>query len=160
MKASTFEYRAASEADTARLGRALAETLPVGSVVGLSGTLGAGKTRLVKSILEALGIDPREVVSPTFVLMQQYEARRTVCHLDAYRIKSIDELLELGLEEMLTQWDLVLIEWAEKAEALLPADRLNIEIDVEGPQDRLFRISGLHGEEFIAQLAAALAKPA
>ena len=69
-------FRSTCEDDTDRLGRALAETLPPGTVVTLLGTLGAGKTRLVRCVAAALGIDPEMVVSPTFVLVREYQGRR------------------------------------------------------------------------------------
>ena len=84
-------FHAADEMATDRLGAALADVLPGGSVVALCGTLGAGKTRLVQAIAAATGVARRSVVSPTFVLVQQYEGRRTIYHLDAYRLRDEDE---------------------------------------------------------------------
>ena len=75
---SELHFDAASEADTDRLGAALAELLPAGTVVALTGTLGAGKTRLVQAVAAASGIDRLQVTSPTFVLCQTYRGRRTI----------------------------------------------------------------------------------
>lgn len=127
-------------AATDRLGRQLAEHLPPGSVVALSGTLGAGKTRLVQALAAACGIHREEVVSPTFVLCQQYVGSRTIYHLDAYRLHDEDEFRELGVEEFFSSDALTIIEWAEKVSGCLPADRVEIEIVVTGPDSRQFVI--------------------
>jgi tRNA threonylcarbamoyladenosine biosynthesis protein TsaE len=80
-----FTYRAKSLTETDRLAAALAEALPDGAVVALSGTLGAGKTRLVRGLAAACGVPADEVVSPTFILCQEYRGQRTLYHFDAYR---------------------------------------------------------------------------
>src|SRR5712691_11376053 len=96
---ASFVFNAQHLADTSRLGAALAEALPGGSVVALSGTLGAGKTHLVQAVAGAAGVDPRDVTSPTFVLINEYRGRRPVYHFDAYRIQDDDEFLQLGPDE-------------------------------------------------------------
>jgi tRNA threonylcarbamoyladenosine biosynthesis protein TsaE len=138
-----FTYDAADESGTVALGAALAELLPDGTTVALCGTLGAGKTRLVQAIAEAAGIDRREVVSPTFVLIQEYRGRRTVYHLDAYRVRGADEFLELGPDEYFESDGLVLVEWADRVEGCLPRDRVEIHIEITGPESRRFEIVGL-----------------
>src|SRR3954469_15745038 len=80
-----------SEAETDRLGRALAGLGARGAVIGLVGPLGAGKTRLTRAIAEALGVDPGAIASPTFVLIHEYEGRIPVYHFDAYRLADADE---------------------------------------------------------------------
>jgi tRNA threonylcarbamoyladenosine biosynthesis protein TsaE len=134
-------YTAEDESGTAALGAALADVLPGGSTVALCGTLGAGKTRLVQSIAEALGVERRSVVSPTFVLVQEYAGRRMIYHLDAYRLKDIDEFLALGPEEYFDSDGLVLIEWADRVAEGLPEDFLQIEISVVGENRRRFELS-------------------
>ena len=108
-----FIYEAADESATAALGAALADALPDGTVVALCGTLGAGKTQLVQAVAEACGIERRAVTSPTFVLAQEYHGRRTIYHLDVYRLTRPEEFLELGPEEYFGSKGLVLIEWAD-----------------------------------------------
>ncbi len=135
-----FIYQADDEAATAALGAALAETLPAGSTVALCGTLGAGKTRLIQAIAEAAGVDRRGVVSPTFVLIQEYAGRRPIYHMDAYRLRSEDEFRQLGPEEYFDGQGLVLIEWADRVRGCLPAERLEIDITVTGPESRRFAI--------------------
>jgi len=142
-----FVYYSRSEAETAILGAALAEVLPDGSVVALSGTLGSGKTRLVQAVAEAAGIDRRSVVSPTFVLAQEYRGRRTIYHLDAYRLRDEDEFLQLGPEEYFEASGVTLVEWADRVARCLPPEFLNVDIEVTGAQSRRFEISA-HGESY------------
>lgn len=149
---SDWTFDAANEADTARLGTALDAALPDGSVVALSGTLGAGKTRLVQAIAEADGVHRRQVVSPTFVLIQEYQGRRPIYHFDAYRLRDEDEFLELGPEEYFESPGLTFIEWAERVENVLPPERLEIQIAVTGPEARQFRFLA-HGERSAAVVA-------
>ncbi len=139
----SFTYDAADESGTAALGAALAELLPDGTTVGLCGTLGAGKTRLVQAVAEAVGIDRREVVSPTFVLIRQHHGRRTICHIDAYRLRDEDEFDALGPDEYFEGDGLTLIEWADRVAGSLPRDRIEIDIEVTGTQSRRFRIRAL-----------------
>ena len=144
-------FDAFSEADTARLGAALAEVLPDGTTVALCGTLGAGKTQLVQAIAEATGVNRRDVVSPTFVLIQQYHGRRTIYHIDAYRLRDADEFLALGPEEYLESDGLALIEWADRVRACLPVERVEIHIEVTGPESRRFEVVGI-GERYAAAI--------
>jgi tRNA threonylcarbamoyladenosine biosynthesis protein TsaE len=128
-----FVFHSTCEADTERLGRALAEVLREGSVVALSGPLGAGKTRL----------DRRDVVSPTFVLVHEYHGTRPIYHLDAYRLADDDEFLQLGAEEYFPPPNLVFIEWAERVARCLPPDRVEIKIAALDGDQRRFEITGL-----------------
>ena len=138
-----FVYESASEADTAALGAALAGVLPDGTTVALCGTLGAGKTRLVQAVAGGCGVDPRDVVSPTFVLVHEYHGRRPVYHFDAYRVRDEDEFLELGPEEYCEGPGLVLVEWADRVAGCLPDERIEIHIQVAGPEARQFEIAAV-----------------
>jgi tRNA threonylcarbamoyladenosine biosynthesis protein TsaE len=133
-------YTAADEAGTDHLGAQLVDVLPQRAVIALHGTLGAGKTRLVRAVAAASGVDPQTVVSPTFVLMQPYQGRQAIYHFDAYRLRDDDEFLQLGPEEYFDSDGLVLIEWAEKVSDCLPTERLDVQIDVIGETQRRFRI--------------------
>ena len=137
---SEFLFDAASEADTDRLGAALAEYLPDGTVVALSGTLGAGKTRLVQAVAAASGIDRQQVTSPTFVLCQTYRGKRTIHHFDVYRLKEEQEFLELGPDEYFESDALSFVEWADRVDHLLPGVRLEVGIEVLGPTQRRFTL--------------------
>ncbi len=140
MKPFTFEAR--DEQETARLGSALAAVLPGGTVIALKGTLGAGKTRLVQTVARALGVAEGDVVSPTFVLVGEYKGRRSIYHFDAYRLRDDDEFLELGPDEYFESDGLTFVEWADRVEACLPAERIEIRIEVTGPTSRSFEICG------------------
>jgi tRNA threonylcarbamoyladenosine biosynthesis protein TsaE len=140
---TTFIYDSVDESSTAALGAALAEVLPDGATVALCGTLGAGKTRLVQAIAEAAGVDRRNVSSPTFVLIQEYHGRRTIYHLDAYRIRDEDEFESLGPDEYFESDGLVLVEWADRVERCLPRERIEIRISVTGPDSRRFEIAAI-----------------
>ena len=103
-----------SELETAAVGRSIAGGLPAGAVVLLSGDLGAGKTAFVRGLAEGLGIDPAEVSSPTFSLIQRYSGGRLVLyHVDLYRLRAI-EVDEIGLEELALEGGVMAIEWPDR----------------------------------------------
>lgn len=134
---TVWVYEAPDEAATERLGQALAACLPLGSVVALSGTLGAGKTRLVQAVAAACGVPRHEVVSPTFVLCQQhYAGRLPIHHLDAYRLQSAEELQAIGADELWESPAWTFIEWADRVAAALPEEYLHMEMVVTGPTAR------------------------
>ncbi|TWU41671.1 tRNA threonylcarbamoyladenosine biosynthesis protein TsaE [Novipirellula aureliae] len=115
----------------------LLDRLPSGCVIGLVGTLGAGKTRLVQAIAAKAGIDVAEVTSPTFTLLQTHTSERIVLHhLDAYRIHDEDEFIELGVEELFdddSAWTIV--EWADLVSGSMPKQTIWIEIELEPEND-------------------------
>ena len=128
MQTATFEL--VDECQTRRLAGALATYLPVPATVVLNGTLGAGKTRFVQSFAEACGVHPGEVTSPTFVLCQQYAGQPFIHHVDVYRLKSPDEFVEIGGLELMQDEAVCMIEWGERIQDLLPADRLEITLAI------------------------------
>ena len=171
-------FTAHDEPDTDRFGAVLAEVLPAGSVVALVGTLGAGKTRLVQAIAKAVGIDPQEVVSPTYVLVHEYQGRVQgsefrveqssspghqtpailIYHLDAYRIRDDDEFLELGPEEYFESDGWTFVEWADRVARCLPREHWRIEIDVIGPGQRRFTVTSL-GDQYQKSMDALRGHP-
>jgi tRNA threonylcarbamoyladenosine biosynthesis protein TsaE len=148
-----FEFNADDETATDRFGAALAAALPEGTTVALIGTLGAGKTRLVQAIAAATGVLRADVVSPTFVLCQQYAGSSNINHLDAYRIRDEDELRELGFEELLGTSAITIIEWADRVAEALPDEYITIEITVTGPTSRQFVVRSV-GEKYQAVISA------
>src|SRR5205823_3419664 len=119
--------------DTARLGRQFADVLFPGAVVALIGQLGAGKTHLVRAVAEGLGITNSRVVnSPTFVLIQEYQARLPIYHFDAYRLRTAAEFADLGANEYFEGAGVCFVEWADRVVPCLPAERLNVRIEVTG----------------------------
>lgn len=131
------------EEATRRLGARLGELLPAGAVVALNGPLGAGKTRLVQGLAEACGVERRDVVSPTFSLIQEYRGRRNVFHFDVYRLKDDDEFLALGPDEYFAGPGICVIEWAEKVRDCLPAERLEITLAPLDPTSRSAEVTAL-----------------
>jgi tRNA threonylcarbamoyladenosine biosynthesis protein TsaE len=122
------------EAETARLGAALARHFAQGDVIALKGDLGSGKTTLSRAILAALG-HRGEVPSPTFTLVQIYDlALYRVFHIDAYRLKRASEIWELGFEDALAG-GVTLLEWPERVAEVLPEDRLQVELSMGGNPD-------------------------
>lgn len=113
---------------TAALGAALAPRLRRGDLLALAGDLGAGKTTLARGLIGALG-HRGPVPSPTFTLVQHYETDPVpVWHFDLYRIGHPDEVIELGYDEARAE-GIVLLEWAERLGADLPAARLDIALE-------------------------------
>jgi tRNA threonylcarbamoyladenosine biosynthesis protein TsaE len=142
MTHATLTHKVSDEAGTEQLGRALAQVLPPGAVVALGGPLGAGKTRLVQAAAAAWGVDRRDVVSPTFVLVHEYHGRRSVIHVDAYRIADRDEFVQLGVEEYFAPPHVTFVEWAERVADSLPSERLEITIRVLAGDSRQFDVVG------------------
>src|SRR5262249_47819150 len=122
--------------ETARLGRALADAVEPGAVIGLCGPLGAGKTRLVRAIAEALGVDPAAIASPTFVLIHEYEGRIPVFHFDAYRLDAPRAFEDLGVADYWSAGGVCLVEWADRVFGLLPDSIWLIRLEPKGPQAR------------------------
>lgn len=135
-----FEFLAENEQDTIRLGAALAKTLPRGAVLGLCGTLGSGKTRLVQAIATACGVPTTIVLSPTFTMCNEYVGDRPINHLDLYRVADTDELFELGFEEYLKTDGITCIEWADRFREMMPDAYLEISIHVADVHQRRFEL--------------------
>ncbi|MEM0962540.1 MAG: tRNA (adenosine(37)-N6)-threonylcarbamoyltransferase complex ATPase subunit type 1 TsaE [Bacteroidota bacterium] len=126
--------------ETLALGRQLAERLEAGDVVALSGDLGAGKTHLVKGAAEAFGVDPAEVTSPTFTIVQEH-AEGDLLHLDLYRIESGDDASGLGLADLLDGDAVVFVEWPERAAAWLPAHTIWLRLTHLGADHRRIEVA-------------------
>lgn len=128
-------------AATAALGARIAAALEPGDLVALKGDLGAGKTALARGILTALGLTG-PMPSPTFTLVQTYEAPRLVVrHYDLYRLEDPREIAELGLDEALED-GAVLVEWPERAGGLLPDDALTVLLTMPDAQSRQADLTG------------------
>jgi len=119
-----------NEAETIKLATHLAQLLQKNDIVMLNGSLGAGKSVMARGIIQSLSNTPEEdIPSPTFTLVQQYETSKGfLWHYDLYRIENAEEIYETGWEDIIDQ-DIILIEWAEKLENLMPLTYINITIN-------------------------------
>jgi tRNA threonylcarbamoyladenosine biosynthesis protein TsaE len=145
--------RTGSAADTRALGRRLAGLLEAGDVVALSGELGTGKTCLVQGIAEGLGVaEDEEVRSPTFTLIHEHRGRLPLYHLDLYRLGDPASLPDVGWDAAVGAGGIAVIEWAERAAAWLPPDRLDIALAWQGATDREVRVAP-RGRSWAGRLA-------
>ncbi len=126
---------------TVLLGARLANFLRPGAVVAFYGDLGSGKTTMIKGV--ALGLGVKEVVkSPSFVMITEYQGKVPVYHIDLYRISSPAEFTEIGFDSYIKGDGVCLIEWAEKAEGVLPEDAVRVYISFL-PEGRRIEVKGL-----------------
>jgi tRNA threonylcarbamoyladenosine biosynthesis protein TsaE len=117
-----------SDEETVNAGRDFARQLLPGSVVACFGDLGAGKTRFIKGVCKGLGVN-EHVASPTFTIVNEYNiAGLHICHFDFYRLKTLNELREIGFEEYVNSDAICLIEWADKVRELLPPNRYDVHL--------------------------------
>jgi tRNA threonylcarbamoyladenosine biosynthesis protein TsaE len=114
--------------DMQALGEALAGVLVAGDVVALTGDLGAGKTTFVQGAARGLGVTDDAVTSPTFTLVREYRGRWPVYHVDVYRLDRIQEVIDLGFEELLDPDGVTFVEWGDAIEGLLPEGHLEVEL--------------------------------
>jgi tRNA threonylcarbamoyladenosine biosynthesis protein TsaE len=129
-----------SAKETGLLAAAVAELVRPGDLLLLAGDLGAGKTTFAQGFGAALGVTER-ITSPTFTLVSQYSGRLELNHLDVYRLDQVEEVLDLGLAEMLDEGGVTLIEWGDTIIPALPADYLEVRLRLgEGDDDRVAEI--------------------
>lgn len=139
----TITLEASCEAETEAIARRFVQVAPPGSLVVLSGTLGAGKTRFVKAFAAANSVDQDEVASPTFVLCRHYVGEQTICHMDVYRLADVDEFESLGPEDLYATDGITFIEWGERVSEALPTERFEVSIEVVSECARRFQITAL-----------------
>ena len=114
-----------SAEETIELGESLSEFIEAGDIITLDGDLAAGKTTFVKGILSGLNFE-NEVTSPTFTLINEYEAIHRVIHMDCYRENNLQRWINLGIQDYFYSDDVKLIEWPEIISMLIPKDRISI----------------------------------
>ena len=124
----SYKFTSKSVEQTRLIGQMIGDELEPGTVIALDGTLGAGKTHLTQGIATGLGVPAGSVVSPTFTICIPYEARLLMLHLDAYRIASLEEVDQLGLDESVSDGVVLVVEWASRIEAVLPPIDLKIQL--------------------------------
>ena len=166
MRAQTLDFVTDSPDATAEFGARLAGVLRAGDVIGLVGTLGAGKTCLVRGLARGLGVAGQRtgrhgptVTSPTFVLMRQYEGRLTLSHFDAYRLEGARDMEELGCQEVFDSGGVSVIEWADHVADCLPQEHFLLTIRMAGPRRRELALKGVGAGPGarLDEMAAALA---
>ena len=138
------------------MGRSLGRVATPGTLLALTGPLGAGKTQLAKGVAEGLGVES-VVNSPTFVLMNEHDGRLRLFHVDAYRLGEPEEALAAGLLDERQAEGVTVVEWADRLTGWLPQDRLEIVIELE-PADARSRTLRwqAHGDGSTALAATAL----
>ena len=135
------KFSSDSPEETERIGKKLAREYGPNRVFCLFGPLAAGKTTLVKGMARELGIS-KTIVSPSYVLLREYEGEYRLFHLDLFRIQSGEEFVEAGLDEYLLEpGGIVAIEWADRINEILPENRVEVNLDLAGERKRTIRIS-------------------
>ena len=146
---------------TKQLAATVAGALRPGDVVALTGELGAGKTCFVQGAAQALGVTER-VTSPSFVLRREYEGHMPILHMDIYRLETLQEIVDIGYEEVFDNSRVTFIEWGDAMSPLLPHDHLELEFrlppadpaaaDAPGEEDRHIVVRP-RGEDWLRRLA-------
>jgi len=137
-----FNIISSSPEDTIELGRKIGSQLRGGEIIAVCGPLGSGKTHLIKGVAAGAGAkDSRNINSPTFVIVNEYEGRLDIYHIDAYRLNSVSEFEMLGFDDFCYPQSVVLIEWADKVEsALQTIDYIRIELEHAGETERKIHV--------------------
>ncbi len=129
--------------ETKDIGLGLGRILRPGDVVGLYGELGAGKTVMVKGIAQAFGIEERDIISASFTIISEYPVTPPFTHIDLYRIGRDEDVAELGLWEHIGGDGVSIIEWAERAEGVLPDDMIRVRLRSVDNNTREIMIKGI-----------------
>ncbi len=131
-----------SEEETANFAKIVASELFPGDIICLEGDLGAGKTTFTQGVASGLEVpDDQYVTSPSFAIMHQYDGKIPLYHFDFYRLGMVDEIIDLGFEELFYGEGVCVIEWAERAEEILPRNCLTIHLSILDEQQRKVEIS-------------------
>ncbi|MGN0543335.1 MAG: tRNA (adenosine(37)-N6)-threonylcarbamoyltransferase complex ATPase subunit type 1 TsaE [Acutalibacteraceae bacterium] len=143
-------YKTESAAETEKIGFLLGESISQPQVVAMFGELGAGKTAFTRGFAKGMGIDC-DVSSPTFALVNEYRGKdKTLYHFDMYRISGWDDLYSTGYFDYLDEGAVLIIEWSENIEAVLPENCIRVEITkTENPNERNIEIIGAEALENI-----------
>lgn len=154
-----FEWISSSARATRRLGTCVGAQAWPGLVIALNGDLGTGKTCLVQGLALGLGVPPTvRVTSPTFNLVNSYDGRLPLHHLDVYRLADPDELEYLGFRDLLGSGGVTVVEWAERFWEVLPREFVQIELSHRSPRTRQVVVTSTSGSLRIENLVAHLSK--
>jgi tRNA threonylcarbamoyladenosine biosynthesis protein TsaE len=139
-----MEYHTKSSQETIELGKKIGAVLKPGDILAFYGELGSGKTTMIKGIALGLGVKEQDIVkSPSFIMVNEYNGRWPIYHIDLYRVKNDEEILSIGFDDYLYDNGVCLIEWAEKAEKELPKNIIKVELAPINLQERNITIKGL-----------------
>ena len=139
-------YYTSGPAETFDLGKKIAHSVSDGSVIAMFGGMGMGKTAFTRGLAEGLGIDPKNVSSPTFAIVHEYSGERTLYHFDMYRIESWDDLYSTGFFDYLDSGGVIAVEWSENIENALPDGYVKISFEKgKGDNDRIITVDGGNG---------------
>ncbi len=137
-----MKYLSNSDIETVDIGKKLGLILSAGDVVALSGTLGSGKTWFTKGIGLGFGVSPDEIItSPSFSLVNEYEGRCLLYHMDLYRLDNLSDIMTVGLDDYFHDQSVVVVEWAERCPGILPRGYINVKIDILGDNKRSIEIN-------------------
>jgi tRNA threonylcarbamoyladenosine biosynthesis protein TsaE len=134
-----FVFLSGSERETAELGESLGKRIDAGACIAIVGVLGAGKTVLVRGICRGLGV-AEEILSPTFVLYEEFSGRLPVAHVDFYRLEHEREIEELGVFDKLGTDCVVLAEWGDRSRSVLDSSGVVIRLACSGRESRTLEI--------------------
>ena len=155
----TIEVETGSPDQTEELASRIGEHLDGGEVILLTGSLGAGKTCFVRGLARGLGVDPRQVKSPSYNILHQYDGgRRTLQHFDAYFVREAEEFRRAGLDDFLDDGDVVVIEWADRFPGEFGDDALRVRIELPpgATEEEMRRLSieGGRGTPWLAEISS------
>tara|TARA_B100000029_G_scaffold357459_1_gene350253 strand:+ start:959 stop:1405 length:447 start_codon:yes stop_codon:yes gene_type:complete len=136
-----FNHTTYSASETEELGIKFSNIIEKGDVVTLNGDLGSGKTTFVKGVLKGLNYTD-EVTSPTFTLINEYNADYKIIHLDCFREKDINRWLNIGLIDYFSKDDIMFIEWPEIIHDILPKKKINLFFESISINERLIKYNG------------------
>jgi tRNA threonylcarbamoyladenosine biosynthesis protein TsaE len=142
--------RSDSPAATRALAAALAPLLEAGDVIALVGDLGAGKTAFAQGLAEGLGVTG-PVTSPTFTIVQEYEGRLPVAHVDVYRLDTLQDLYDLGFDELVDDGRVTIVEWGDLVAQALPAEHLVVRIEPGAADDQRVLEVSFHGARWASR---------
>ncbi len=140
-----YNYISKSAEDTKKLGQKIGNIAEPGIIILLSGDLGSGKTLLVKGIGSVLGINEREITSPSYTLINEYQNHQTLYHMDLYRLSRKEDLYDIGFEEYFDKEGILAIEWPEIADDLIPDEYIKLTFEIIDIEERKIEIE-IYGE--------------
>lgn len=152
-----IEVVSRSPDETEALAEALGRTLRGGEVLLLVGELGAGKTRFTRGLARGLGIDPRQVKSPSYNILHQYDGgARTLQHFDAYFVREDEEYRRAGLDDFLASGDVVVVEWGDRHATEFPPDALRVAFAATDETTRTITVTQDRETDLMTRIGRAL----